>query len=925
MVAAHQTHKISLRSNKLCLCLLILALAAALAAPPITRAAVGSPQTCAPSSTCVVGEFLYDDSYAPIIDATCSATSKTPTGAEFFTDELMDVSTSDGWYAYEFTAPETTGFYRAQVCCETETDYLCLDKSFEVKSSTGATASEVATAVWGYSGRTLTSFGDLTTDIWAVSSRSLSSFGNLVTDIWGNATRTLTGTSLTSGNLATETDLSDLESAVAENRTLLEKLVNKPIIESTMEEIEDTDLNEKVSQAKTIASQLYINQQFLASRTDSTVSKWEQLNERELLDVFIEMDEVLGNESDSESANSALGSLAWLKNTWGWGQTDELSDQMKSVKRTVAYIKERLSSSGKSKTLQSEAKSLLVYLQTSEKILGDSTDKASAKTVFGRLKETEQVALALEERLVEADQYLAEIDKKETNALRRKVEDLIKRVLAVNRLPRIGNLLKISSNKELSLENKLKNQLLSTRALLVTNKRFLVNGGKKVLSTTWFEVGSIVIKTLVTNSSSLISQEVPLKYYLPKEIQREEDILEVDDGLTVKFDTQESQYYVEGEFTPRAGETRTFSVRVQDVWTISQKEIDSLRNQTAELSRPLERTSYFAQGVTLKSDIDVSLDRAEMLIGEAITPEQKIKAHRETQIELAAVNTKMEKLKELLAIASGTGSLFGFVGGAQAIAVWGIIIVVAAGFIFLSLAMRKIAQGEKKKRRRKKSEEKSAQNEGEISERKETISRFRSALPLISVSTASALTASLIVGSALFLFDRVQSKENLPQEVAFQEEEREENLAVGGLEIIRLKAPTGEEIILYSQPSLDSAIKSHLQGGQEAVKVGEQEDWVQLLIVKNISPESVLEGWVEKANVQSALEEKETVFEVVIKETPTLGLRVNKTPGGEEIGRVYTGEKYLFLSQNSDWYQIEFRGGEGWIPTTYAEISESSR
>jgi len=916
MVTARQTHKVT--------CLTILALAAALAAPPITRAAVGSPQACAPSSTCVVGEFLYDDSYAPIIDATCSATSKTPIGTEYFTDESMSAS-SDGWYAYEFTAPETTGFYRAQVCCETVTDYLCVDKSFEVKSSTGASASEVATAVWGYSGRTLTSFGDLTTDIWAVSSRSLSSFGNLVTDIWGNATRTLTGTSLTSGNLATETDLTDLESAVAENRTLLEKLVNKPIIESTMEEIEDTDLNEKVSQAKTIASQLYINQQFLASRTDLTVSKWEQLSERELLDVFIEMDEVLGNESDSESANSVLGSLAWLKNTWGWGQTEELSDQMKSVKRTVAYIKERLSSFGKSKTLQSEAKSLLVYLQTSEKILGDSTDKASAKTVFGRLKETEQVALALEERLEETDQYLAEIDKKEPNALRRKVEDLIKRVLVVNRLPRIGNLLKASSNKELSLENKLKNQLLSTRALLMTNKRFLVSGGKKVLSTTWLEVGSIVIKTLVTNPSSLISQDVPLKYYLPKEIQKEEDILEVDDGLSVKFDGQENQHYIEGEFTLKAGETRTFSVRVQDVWTIGQKEIDSLRNQAAELSRPLERTSYFAQGVTLKSDIDVSLDRVEVLVEGAITPEQKIKAHREAQIELAAANTKMEKLKELLAMASGTGSLFGFVGGAQAIAVWGIIIVVAAGFIFLSLAMRKISQGEKRKKEEGEEEEKSVQNKNEISEKKKIGGRLRAVLPLIFVSTASALTTSLIVGSALFLFDRVQSKENSPQEAIFQEEGGGKNLAVGGMEIVRLKAPEGKEIILFSQPSLDSAIKGHLQAGQEAVKVGEQEDWVQLLIVKNISLESVLEGWVEKDNVQGAVEGKESVFEVVIKEMPTFSLRVNKTPGGEEIGRVYTGEKYLFLSQNSGWYQIEFKGGEGWIPATYAEISESNR
>jgi len=918
MVAAHQTHKVS--------CLLFLALAAALAAPPITRAAVGSPQTCVPSSTCVVGEFLYDDSYAPIIDATCSATSKTPTGTEYFTDESMAAS-ADGWYAYEFTAPTTTGFYRAEVCCETDTDYLCVDKSFEVKSSTGATASEVAVAVWGYSGRTLTNFGNLTTDIWAVSSRSLSSFGNLVTDIWGNATRTLTGTGLSSGNLATQADLTDLETAVAENRTLLEKLVNKPIIESTMEEMEDSDLNEKISQAKTIAFQLDINQQFLTSKTDLTVSKWDQLSERELLDAFIEMGDVLGDESDSESVDSVLGNIAWLKNTWGWGQTDDLFDQMKSVKRTVAYIKERLASTGKSKTLQGEVKSLSVYLKTSEKILGDSTDKASAKTVFGRLKETEQVALALEERLVEADKYLAGIDKKEPNSLRRKVEDLIKRVLAVNRLPRIGNLLQISSNKELSLENKLKNQLLSTRALLMTNQRFLVNGNKKVLSTTWLEVGSIVIKTLVTNPSSLISQKVPLKYYLPKEIQREEDILEVDDGLTVKFDTQESQYYVEGEFTLRAGETRTFSVRVQDVWTMSQEEIDSLRNQAAELSRPLERTSYFAQGVTLKSDIDVSLDRVEALLAEAMTPEQKIKAHREAQIELGAVQTKMEKLKELVAMASGTGSLFGFVGGAQAIAVWGIIIVVAAGFIFLSLMMRMVIRGANKgEEKEEKKKEKSGKKEKKTNRWGETISRFRPALPLISVGVVSTLATALITGSLLFLFDRVQSKENSPQAVIVQEE-KEENLATGGLEIVKLTAPEEKEISLYSQPSLDATIIMRLQSGQEAVKVGEEENWVQILIVKDASPESVLEGWVEDKYLESSAEEtkEEPSFEVIIKETPTGWLRVRKAPGGQEIGKVYPGEKYLFSSQDSGWYQIEFEGEEAWISGTYAEISESDR
>ena len=50
-------------------------------------------------------------------------------------------------------------------------------------------------------------------------------------------------------------------------------------------------------------------------------------------------------------------------------------------------------------------------------------------------------------------------------------------------------------------------------------------------------------------------------------------------------------------------------VKVEDIWVISDSDIESLRKQADELSKPLERTSYFAQGVTLKSDINVSLDK----------------------------------------------------------------------------------------------------------------------------------------------------------------------------------------------------------------------------------------------------------------------------------------------------------------------------
>ena len=74
----------------------------------------------------------------------------------------------------------------------------------------GTLVNDVASAVWGYSSRTLTSFGTLVADIWGHSTRTLTSFGTLVSDIWSHSSRTLTSFS---------TLVSDVASAVWSHST----------------------------------------------------------------------------------------------------------------------------------------------------------------------------------------------------------------------------------------------------------------------------------------------------------------------------------------------------------------------------------------------------------------------------------------------------------------------------------------------------------------------------------------------------------------------------------------------------------------------------------------------------------------------------------------------------------------------------------
>lgn len=189
-------------------------------------------QRCKIDSSCIIGEFLYDDNYNPITTANCTLTTRDPGGSVFINSASMSAST-DGWYSYNVeTTGQTEGLYRSQMCCTATPDYLCLDKSFYIGPSF-LSSSEVGSAVWnattsahvtpgsfgrnlqkpvlsaseiwGYTDRTLSGFGTLIADIWSYSTRSLTGFGTLIADIWKNDTRTLTGPALNnSQELATK-------------------------------------------------------------------------------------------------------------------------------------------------------------------------------------------------------------------------------------------------------------------------------------------------------------------------------------------------------------------------------------------------------------------------------------------------------------------------------------------------------------------------------------------------------------------------------------------------------------------------------------------------------------------------------------------------------------------------------------------------
>ena len=180
----------------------------------VTKVAWALPaeyQQCPIGDSCTIGEFLYDDEYVPITSATCTLTSRDP-GGNLFLNAVAMSAAADGWYSYDVTTTgEDAGLYRSQVCCTSGTDYMCIDKTFEMLTPVTSSSSLTAADVWSYSSRSLTDFGSLVDAIWSRSTRTLSNSGVDLTTV---------NTSLT--NIASSID--SLSNQVSSNTTLIEQL-----------------------------------------------------------------------------------------------------------------------------------------------------------------------------------------------------------------------------------------------------------------------------------------------------------------------------------------------------------------------------------------------------------------------------------------------------------------------------------------------------------------------------------------------------------------------------------------------------------------------------------------------------------------------------------------------------------------------------
>ncbi|TXG77092.1 hypothetical protein E6Q11_03365 [Candidatus Dojkabacteria bacterium] len=429
------------------------------------------------------------------------------------------------------------------------------------------------------------------------------------------------------------------------------------------------------------------------TKADTILAKWGSYTMSDLMTAVNALDNSsLGDAADGCLDSTIFGQVNCIKGKWGSRTADDIYNSAITTQTNLDSLRNELNYNGKSSTAYADMQSIITEIASMQTKIGSSADTSSATTLYGRLKLNKETIENLDTSGAGLSDLLAKWDSYTASDIIDEINAISTDVSGSNSISGVSEILTLSQANASDLQT-LKNSVLSLQALTQANKTLLENGTKSPIVQTWMEEGSIIFKTLITNPTG-VAQTIPVKFYLPKEAT-EKDVIKKDDDLSIEYDAAEDAYYASGQVVLAPNATKIYAVEVEDIWKISDEEISSLKIQAKEIYEPLKGTSYFGQGATLYADIIASLDSAARLQKEANTPEQRIKAYREAKIQVDKAKSEINDLKTLGTSASSAGTLFGFVGGVQTLAVWGMVVILLAGFVFLALYMRLIVVGHK--------------------------------------------------------------------------------------------------------------------------------------------------------------------------------------------------------------------------------------
>jgi len=136
---------------------------------------------------------------------------------------------------------------------------------------------------------------------------------------------------------------------------------------------------------------------------------------------------------------------------------------------------------------------------------------------------------------------------------------------------------------------------------------------------------------------------------LPKEIQSEHVLNS--SGFKLLFDAGKSRFVIEKKDEFQGRESKTYQIELKDIWYISPKQIENLRNQTDNLNKHFQTSNYaeFSAGIT--AEVMRLLKEIETLqaeVADSAAIQDRIRAYTLNSQKMNVVQARVKELQDLL-------------------------------------------------------------------------------------------------------------------------------------------------------------------------------------------------------------------------------------------------------------------------------------
>lgn len=181
---------------------------------------------------------------------------------------------------------------------------------------------------------------------------------------------------------------------------------------------------------------------------------------------------------------------------------------------------------------------------------------------------------------------------------------------------------------------------LSSPGLKVTNinmnnNKILILGIIFYMIMVPFALADVYINVMAVNGAE-VKKETPVKFNLPGDITAG-DILDTN-GLQLEYNANDANYVVSGNVTLDPKASKTFRIRIRDVWKMSPEETEKIKNQITKGFEEIGKQNEPANSEQLKDQLLKRLDQVvEQQNIKADTIEKRIDASRSYRKEMQRI------------------------------------------------------------------------------------------------------------------------------------------------------------------------------------------------------------------------------------------------------------------------------------------------